>query len=76
MKKHRERDGLLPRMEARKRKDGFTYRYHPVGRKPTDRHRNESCVRASGNCSMQSGLAKCRWDRLRRTTASALPLSN
>ncbi|WP_155768745.1 hypothetical protein [Burkholderia diffusa] len=35
MKKHRERDGLLPRMEARKRKEGFTYhRYHPVGKKP------------------------------------------
>ncbi|UTV56387.1 tyrosine-type recombinase/integrase [Burkholderia arboris] len=34
MKKHRERDGLLPRMEARKRKDGFTYRYHPMGKKP------------------------------------------
>jgi len=34
MKRHRERDGLLPRMEARKRKEGFTYRYHPVGGKP------------------------------------------
>ncbi|ENH6342567.1 tyrosine-type recombinase/integrase [Burkholderia vietnamiensis] len=34
MKRHRERDGLLPRMEARKRKEGFTYRYHPVGKKP------------------------------------------
>jgi len=35
--------GLLPRMEARPRKDGLTtYRYHPVGGKPvnlgTDRH--------------------------------------
>lgn len=28
-------EGLLPRMEARPRKDGgFTYRYHPVGGKP------------------------------------------
>lgn len=26
--------GLLPRMEARPRKRGFTYRYHPVGGKP------------------------------------------
>jgi hypothetical protein len=25
------RDGLLPRMEARPTKSGFTYRYHPVG---------------------------------------------
>lgn len=29
-----KRDGLLPRMEARKTKKGFTYRYHPVGGKP------------------------------------------
>jgi integrase len=29
--------GLLPRMEARPRKDGLTtYRYHPVGRKPVN----------------------------------------
>lgn len=28
------RDGLLPRMEARKTKKGFTYRYHPIGGKP------------------------------------------
>ena len=28
------RDGLLPRMEARQTKKGFTYRYHPVGAKP------------------------------------------
>ncbi|MFL9928036.1 phage integrase Arm DNA-binding domain-containing protein [Paraburkholderia sp. RL18-103-BIB-C] len=28
------RDGLLPRMEARQTKAGFTYRYHPVGGKP------------------------------------------
>jgi integrase len=28
------RDGLLPRMEARPTKKGFTYRYHPVGGKP------------------------------------------
>lgn len=28
------RDGLLPRMEARKTKNGFTYRYHPIGGKP------------------------------------------
>jgi len=27
-------EGLLPRMEARPRKNGFTYRYHPVGGKP------------------------------------------
>ncbi|WAC72112.1 tyrosine-type recombinase/integrase [Roseateles sp. SL47] len=26
--------GLLPRMEARPRKNGFTFRYHPVGGKP------------------------------------------
>lgn len=26
--------GLLPRMEARVRKAGFTYRYHPIGEKP------------------------------------------
>ncbi len=26
--------GLLPRMEARRRKGGFTYRYHPLGGKP------------------------------------------
>ncbi len=36
--KHRDRQssqGLLPRMEARPRKDGqVTYRYHPVGGKP------------------------------------------
>ena len=32
------RDGLLPRMEARLWADGktFTYRYHPVGRKPVN----------------------------------------
>lgn len=34
--------GLLPRMEARARKDGYTFRYHPVGGKPIplghDRH--------------------------------------
>lgn len=34
MKKNRVRDGLLPRMEARKKKTGFTYRYHPIGGKP------------------------------------------
>jgi len=29
--------GLLPRMEARPRKDGkITYRYHPVGGKPVN----------------------------------------
>jgi integrase len=28
--------GLLPRMEARARKTGFTYRYHPVGKKPVN----------------------------------------
>lgn len=29
------RDGLLPRMEIRRRKDGLlTYRYHPIGGKP------------------------------------------
>ena len=38
-----KRDGLLPRMEARPRKDGrVTYRYHPLGGKPialgTDRN--------------------------------------
>ena len=26
--------GLLPRMEARARKTGVTYRYHPIGKKP------------------------------------------
>ncbi|CAN0620287.1 Integrase [Burkholderia multivorans] len=37
MKKHRERDGLLPRMEARiLKRGGFTYRYHPVGGKPVN----------------------------------------
>ena len=30
----KRRDGLLPRMEARPTKKGFTYRYHPVGGKP------------------------------------------
>ncbi|GAB7525377.1 tyrosine-type recombinase/integrase [Paraburkholderia sp. 2C] len=30
----KRRDGLLPRMEARKNKKGITYRYHPVGAKP------------------------------------------
>ncbi len=30
------RDGLLPRMEARPTKKGFTYRYHPVGAKPVN----------------------------------------
>lgn len=30
------RDGLLPRMEARPTKSGFTYRYHPVGGKPVN----------------------------------------
>jgi integrase len=30
----KRRDGLLPRMEARKTKKGFTYRYHPFGGKP------------------------------------------
>ncbi len=28
--------GLLPRMEAMPRKNGFTYRYHPVGGKPVN----------------------------------------
>jgi len=32
----KRRDGLLPRMEARKTKKGFTYRYHPVGSKPVN----------------------------------------
>lgn len=32
----KRRDGLLPRMEARKTKRGFTYRYHPVGGKPVN----------------------------------------
>lgn len=32
----KRRDGLLPRMEARKTKKGFTYRYHPVGGKPVN----------------------------------------
>ena len=39
--------GLLPRMEARPRKGGFTYRYHPIGGKPiplgTDK---EAAIRA------------------------------
>ncbi len=26
--------GLLPRMEARRLKDGYSYRYHPIGQKP------------------------------------------
>jgi integrase len=30
----KRRDGLLPRMEAIKRKKGISYRYHPVGGKP------------------------------------------
>ncbi len=30
----RSAEGLLPRMEAIPRKNGFTYRYHPVGAKP------------------------------------------
>lgn len=37
MTRMREREsqiGLLPRMEARTRKDGYTFRYHPVGGKP------------------------------------------
>lgn len=35
--RHRDRQsgqGLLPRMEARPLKDGFSYRYHPLGGKP------------------------------------------
>ena len=35
--RHRDRQsqlGLLPRMEARPRKDGFSYRYHPTEGKP------------------------------------------
>lgn len=29
-----EMKGLLPRMEARRRKSGYTFRYHPIGGKP------------------------------------------
>jgi site-specific recombinase XerD len=39
--------GLLPRMEAMPRKNGFTYRYHPVGKKPINLgHDKEAAIRA------------------------------
>jgi integrase len=39
--------GLLPRMEAVPRKNGFTYRYHPVGKKPINLgHDREKAIRA------------------------------
>ena len=34
--KRTPRDGLLPRMEARQTKKGFTYRYHPMDGKPVN----------------------------------------
>lgn len=38
--------GLLPRMEALPRKNGFTYRYHPVGEKPINLgHDKEAAIR-------------------------------
>ena len=38
--------GLLPRMEAMPRKSGFTYRYHPVGKKPINLgHDREAAIR-------------------------------
>jgi len=60
-----KRDGLLPRMEARPRKDGrVTYRYHPLGGKPialgTDR--NEALRRVldlTGKASDESTIAHC-----------------
>jgi integrase len=39
--------GLLPRMEAMPRKNGFTYRYHPVGAKPINLgHDKDKAIRA------------------------------
>lgn len=36
--------GLLPLMEARPRKDGFTYRYHPIGKKPINLGHDKSAA--------------------------------
>ena len=36
--------GLLPRMEAVPRKNGFTYRYHPVGAKPINLGRDRDAA--------------------------------
>ena len=63
--------GLLPRMEARPRKDGLTtYRYHPVGGKPvnlgTDRAEAIRKV-AAMNHHDDSGTIKLLWKQYKDT---------
>lgn len=72
MKKHRERDGLLPRMEARPRKrGGVTYRYHPVGGKPinlgSDRIAAIRKVLDITGGGDDLGTVKRLWDQFRET---------
>ncbi|MCG1042537.1 tyrosine-type recombinase/integrase [Mycetohabitans sp. B8] len=71
MKKNRVRDGLLPRMEARPRKNGFTYRYHPVGGKPinlgTDRIQAIRKVLDITGSGDDLGTINRLWDQFQQT---------
>src|SRR5690349_6808520 len=74
--------GLLPRMEARPRKDGLvTYRYHPMGKKPitlgTDKSSGIRKVLAMNGRSSDDGTFRqlcrlfqefARWKRLAEST--------
>lgn len=65
--------GLLPRMEARPRKDGkVTYRYHPVGGKPINlgTDRDEAIRQVLGVATEQQSMGTIRelWDLYRKTT--------
>ncbi len=60
--------GLLPRMEARPRKDGeTTYRYHPLGGRPVNlgTDKVEACrkVLAMNGEGDASGTVQDLWDR-------------
>ena len=64
--------GLLPRMEARPRKDGkVTYRYHPVDGKPVNlgTDRDEAVRKVLGVCAQASsqGTVRALWDLYQQT---------
>ncbi|MGQ8876612.1 tyrosine-type recombinase/integrase [Delftia sp. NA_296.1] len=64
--------GLLPRMEARPRKNGLvTYRYHPVGGKPinlgTDRTAAMQAVLEMNHAPNSQGTIRELWDLYQKT---------
>lgn len=65
--------GLLPRMEARARKGGYTYRYHPAGGKPIplghDRHAALQKVLDLTGANPDSGTLNELWRLYRESPA-------